>query len=56
MRIGNICRYYGAMVPSLLTLTLGVGFSILNSIVGGQALASIANISWTCVILRATQL
>ena len=41
------------MVPSLLTLTLGVGFSVLNSIVGGQALASIANISWTCVVLRA---
>jgi len=43
--------YYGAMVPSLLTLTLAVGFSILNNIVGGQALASIANISWTVGIV-----
>ena len=29
----------------------GVGFSILNSILGGQALASIANISWTLAVL-----
>lgn len=35
------------MVPSLLSLTTNVGFCILNSILGGQALASIANISWT---------
>ncbi|KAN0107482.1 NCS cytosine-purine permease [Russula decolorans] len=43
--------YYGAMVPSLLSLTSNVGFCILNSILGGQALASIANISWTVGIV-----
>jgi purine-cytosine permease-like protein len=43
------------MVPTLLTIFSGVGFGVLNSIVGGQALASIADISWTCVVLRATQ-
>jgi len=35
------------MVPSLLTVLGGVGFCVLDNIVGGQALASIANISWT---------
>jgi len=39
------------MVPSLLSLTSNVGFCILNSILGGQALASIANISWTVGIV-----
>ncbi|KAH9985669.1 permease for cytosine/purines, uracil, thiamine, allantoin-domain-containing protein [Russula compacta] len=39
--------YYGAMVPSLLAITGGMGYCILNSILGGQALATIANISWT---------
>jgi hypothetical protein len=43
----NLGRYYGAMVPSLLTVISGVGFAILNSIVGGQALSSIASFSWT---------
>ena len=48
----NICRYHGAMVPSLLSVMNAVIFSILNNIVGGQALSSVANISWTCVVLR----
>jgi hypothetical protein len=52
---GNFCRYYGAMAPSFLAITAGVIFSILNSILGGQALSSVANISWTCVVLHATK-
>ncbi|KAF8480312.1 NCS cytosine-purine permease, partial [Russula ochroleuca] len=43
--------YYGAMVPSLLSLISNVGFCTLNCILGGQALASIANISWTVGIV-----
>ncbi|KAH9991540.1 cytosine-purine permease [Russula vinacea] len=43
--------YYGAMVPSLLTVISGMGFAILNSIVGGQALSSIASFSWTVGIV-----
>jgi purine-cytosine permease-like protein len=43
----NVRRYYGVILPSLLVLTAGVGFCSLNCILGGQALASIANISWT---------
>jgi hypothetical protein len=35
------------MVSSLLAITLTIGFCILGNITGGQALASIANISWT---------
>ncbi len=54
VRVGNINRYYGAMVPGLLAVADAVGFCILNSILGGQALSSIANISWACVVLRAT--
>ena len=38
------------MVPGLLAVADAVGFCVLNSILGGQALASIANISWTCVL------
>jgi hypothetical protein len=49
------CRYYGAMVPSLITITGGVGVCILNSILGGQALSSIANISWRCVVQHLTR-
>jgi purine-cytosine permease-like protein len=41
------------MVPSLLSIISGVIFTILNSILGGQALASVSNISWTCVVLCA---
>jgi purine-cytosine permease-like protein len=37
------------MVPSLLTIAVCVGFGVLDSIICGQALASIADISWTCV-------
>jgi len=40
-------RYYGVMLPSLLFVMNGVSFCVLNCILGGQALASIANISWT---------
>ncbi|KAI0252914.1 NCS cytosine-purine permease, partial [Lactifluus subvellereus] len=43
--------YYGVMVPSLFSIMSGVGFCILNSILGGQALATVANISWTVGIL-----
>ncbi|KAI0289541.1 NCS cytosine-purine permease [Multifurca ochricompacta] len=43
--------YYGVMVPSLLALVGGIGFCILNSILGGQALASVGNISWTVGIV-----
>ncbi|KAI9510190.1 NCS cytosine-purine permease [Russula earlei] len=50
--------YYGTMVPSLFSLVLGLGFSVLNSILGGQALATIANISWSVgiVIIAVTSL
>ncbi|KAF8500278.1 NCS cytosine-purine permease [Russula emetica] len=39
--------YYGTMFLSLIVVVSGVGFIILNCILGGQALSSIANISWT---------
>lgn len=45
--LANVRRYYGVMLPSLLLVMGGVGFCVLNCILGGQALASIANISWT---------
>ena len=45
--LANARRYYGVMLPSLLLVMGGVGFCVLNCILGGQALASIANISWT---------
>ena len=45
--LANVRRYYGVMLPSLLLIMGGVGFCVLNCILGGQALASIANISWT---------
>ena len=38
------CRYYGNMVPSLLSIMHGFGFCIMNSILGGQALGSLAPI------------
>jgi len=38
------------MFLSLLVVMSGIGFGILNCILGGQALSSITNISWTCVI------
>ena len=42
-------RYYGVIVPCTLNLITMTGFSILNSIVGGQALASVSSndLSWT---------
>jgi hypothetical protein len=51
----NTGRYYGAMVLGLLAVASGVGFAVLNNILGGQALSSIANMSWTCVVLHATR-
>ncbi|KAI0289622.1 cytosine-purine permease [Russula brevipes] len=43
--------YYGVIIPSLFTVAAGLGYCILNSILGGQALASIANITWTVGIV-----
>ena len=37
-------RYYGAIIPSLFSIIQGFGFCIMNSILGGQALASLAPI------------
>jgi purine-cytosine permease-like protein len=42
-----VSRYYGVTLPSLLAVVNGLGFCILNCILGGQALATVANISWT---------
>ncbi|KAH9174764.1 NCS cytosine-purine permease [Lactarius sanguifluus] len=43
--------YYGVVVPSMLSVFGLIGFAVLNSIVGGQALASVGNISWTAGIV-----
>ncbi|KAH9020334.1 NCS cytosine-purine permease [Lactarius hengduanensis] len=43
--------YYGVMVPSMLSVISFVGFAVLNNIVGGQALASVGNVSWTVGIV-----
>ncbi|KAF8263530.1 NCS cytosine-purine permease, partial [Lactarius quietus] len=43
--------YYGVTVPSLLCVITFLGFAILNSIVGGQVLASVGNVSWTVGIM-----
>ncbi|KAH9051848.1 NCS cytosine-purine permease [Lactarius vividus] len=43
--------YYGVMAPSLLGVIGFIGFAVLNSIVGGQALASVGNVSWTVGII-----
>ena len=40
-------RYYGACVPSLLSIIHSFGFCILSSILGAQALASITDIGGT---------
>jgi hypothetical protein len=37
-------RYYGAIVPSLFSIIHGFGFCIMNSILGGQVLGSLAPI------------
>ncbi|KAH9000872.1 hypothetical protein EDB86DRAFT_469024 [Lactarius hatsudake] len=43
--------YYGVVVPSMLSVFGLIGFAVLNSIVGGQVLASVGNVSWTAVIV-----
>ncbi|KAI6045332.1 permease for cytosine/purines, uracil, thiamine, allantoin-domain-containing protein [Pisolithus marmoratus] len=45
--------YYGLMIPTILNLIGLCGFNILNSILGGQALASVSNdrMSWTVGIV-----
>lgn len=45
--------YYGIMIPAILNLIGLCGFNILNSILGGQALASVSNdnMSWTVGIV-----
>lgn len=47
-------RYYGVIIPCIMNLIGMIGFSILNSILGGQALASVSshNLSWTWVISK----
>lgn len=37
------CRYYGAIIPSALTVFSMQGFLILNCIIGGQTLASVSD-------------
>lgn len=50
-------RYYGVLLCCLLNLIGMCGFSILNCILGGQALASVSNqnLSWTYVLHSATE-
>ena len=56
----RIRSYYGASVPSALAVMGGIGFTILNSIIGGQAISGLTNghLSWTygyihhCIIYR----
>ncbi|KAF9482731.1 NCS cytosine-purine permease [Pholiota conissans] len=45
--------YYGVIIPCIMNLIGMIGFSILNSIIGGQALASVSshNLSWTVGIV-----
>ncbi|KAH9174775.1 NCS cytosine-purine permease [Lactarius sanguifluus] len=43
--------YYGVMVPSMLSVIGFIGFAVLSCIVGGQALASVGNVSWTVGIV-----
>ncbi|KAH8984952.1 NCS cytosine-purine permease [Lactarius akahatsu] len=43
--------YYGVMVPSMLSVIGFIGFAVLNNIVGGQALASVGDVSWTVGIV-----
>lgn len=44
--------YYGTLLPCILNLVTMMGFTILNCIVGGQALASVnTNVSWTVGIV-----
>ncbi|CAA7268419.1 unnamed protein product [Cyclocybe aegerita] len=45
--------YYGVIIPCVMNLIGMIGFSILNCILGGQALASVTNdnLSWTVGIV-----
>ncbi|KAH6900976.1 purine-cytosine permease [Coprinopsis sp. MPI-PUGE-AT-0042] len=44
--------YYGTLLPCILNLVAMMGFTILNCIVGGQALASVnTDLSWTVGIV-----
>ncbi|VDC07411.1 unnamed protein product [Peniophora sp. CBMAI 1063] len=45
--------YWGTAVPSVLSLMNGFGFSILNCVLGGQALSSVSggSLSWTVGIV-----
>ncbi|RDB27544.1 Purine-cytosine permease fcyB [Hypsizygus marmoreus] len=45
--------YYGVIIPCIFNLIGMIGFSILNCILGGQALASVSNdnLSWTVGIV-----
>ena len=45
-------RYYGVILPCIFNLIGMCGFCILNSILGGQTLAAVAdnNLSWTYVL------
>lgn len=45
--------YYGVIIPCIMNLIGMIGFSILNCILGGQALASVSsdNLSWTVGIV-----
>ncbi|KAI0305268.1 NCS cytosine-purine permease [Multifurca ochricompacta] len=43
--------YHGVIIPGLFSLIGGVGFCILSSILGGQSLATVGNISCTVGIV-----
>ena len=45
----QLCSYFGVIIICILNLIGLVGFSILNCILGGQALASVSggSLSWT---------
>lgn len=47
------CSYYGVVLPCIFNLIGMCGFSILNSILGGQTLAAVSNdnLSWTIGIV-----
>ena len=39
----HIYRYYAAAIPSILNVFSGQSYLVLNSIIGGQALAAVSN-------------
>ncbi|KAF8268421.1 NCS cytosine-purine permease [Lactarius quietus] len=43
--------YYGATVPSLLSVIGLIGYAVLSNILGGQALANVGHVSWTVGIV-----